>query len=75
MPDAPFVHVYITRGQLNLEAEGLLGAGDAARLTVAGARRLDAAESLGKLAVTSTPPVGTYPLPDPSSVFTVTVRT
>jgi hypothetical protein len=44
VPDAPFVHVYITRGQLNLEAEGLLRAGDAARLTVAGARRLEAAE-------------------------------
>jgi redox-sensitive bicupin YhaK (pirin superfamily) len=44
VPDAPFVHVYVTRGQLNLEAEGLLRAGDAARLTVAGARRLEAAE-------------------------------
>jgi quercetin 2,3-dioxygenase len=44
VPDAPFVHVYLTRGQLNLEAEGLLRAGDAARLTAAGARRLDAVE-------------------------------
>jgi redox-sensitive bicupin YhaK (pirin superfamily) len=44
VPDAPFVHVYVTRGQLDLEAEGLLRAGDAARLTVAGARRLDPAE-------------------------------
>ena len=44
VPDAPFVHVYVTRGQLNLEADGLLRAGDAARLTVAGARRLEAAE-------------------------------
>jgi len=43
VPDAPFVHVYVTRGQLSLEAEGLLRAGDAARLTVAGARRLEAA--------------------------------
>ena len=44
VPDAPFVHVYLTRGQLDLEAEGLLGAGDAARLTAAGERRLDAVE-------------------------------
>ena len=44
VPDAPFVHVYVTRGQLDLEAEGLLDAGDAARLTAAGERRLGAAE-------------------------------
>jgi redox-sensitive bicupin YhaK (pirin superfamily) len=44
VPDAPFVHVYVTRGQMHLEAEGLLGAGDAARLTAAGERRLGAAE-------------------------------
>src|ERR1700744_6584483 len=35
VPDAPFVHVYVTRGQVHLEAEGLLDAGDAARLTAA----------------------------------------
>jgi quercetin 2,3-dioxygenase len=44
IPDAPFVHVYVARGQLDLEAEGLLDAGDAARLTSAGGRRLDAVE-------------------------------
>jgi redox-sensitive bicupin YhaK (pirin superfamily) len=44
VPDAPFVHVYVTRGQMHLEAEGLLDAGDAARLTAAGERRLGAAE-------------------------------
>jgi quercetin 2,3-dioxygenase len=44
VPDAPFVHVYLARGQLNLEAEGLLDAGDAARLTAAGERRLGAVE-------------------------------
>lgn len=27
VPDAPFVQVYVTRGQLNLEAQGLLDAG------------------------------------------------
>ena len=44
VPDAPFAHVYLARGRMDLEAEGLLGAGDAARLTAAGGRRLDAAE-------------------------------
>ena len=44
VPDAPFVHVYVTRGQMHLEAEGLLDAGDAARLTAVGERRLGAAE-------------------------------
>jgi redox-sensitive bicupin YhaK (pirin superfamily) len=45
VPDAPFVHVYVTRGQLDLEADGLLDAGDAARLTAAGERRLGAVAS------------------------------
>ena len=45
VPDAPFVHVYAARGQLDLEAEGLLEAGDAARLTTAGERRLGAVEA------------------------------
>ena len=45
VPDAPFVHVYITRGQADLEAEGSLDAGDAARLTVAGERRISAVEA------------------------------
>ena len=44
VPDAPFVHVYAARGQLHLEAAGPLDAGDAARLTAAGERRLGAAE-------------------------------
>jgi redox-sensitive bicupin YhaK (pirin superfamily) len=45
VPDAPFVHVYVTRGQLDLEGGGLLDAGDAARLTAAGGRRLGAVEA------------------------------
>src|SRR5208282_3503911 len=44
VPDAPFVHVYVARGQMDLEAVGLLDAGDAARLTAAGGRRLNAVE-------------------------------
>jgi hypothetical protein len=45
VPDAPFVHVYVARGQVSLEAEGVLGTGDAARLTAAGERRLAATEA------------------------------
>jgi quercetin 2,3-dioxygenase len=44
VPDAPFAHVYVTRGRMHLEAEGPLDAGDAARLTAAGERRLGATE-------------------------------
>ena len=44
IPDAPFVHVYLARGRMDLETEGSLTAGDAARLTAAGERRLAAAE-------------------------------
>jgi hypothetical protein len=44
VPDAPFAHVYLARGQMDLEAEGTLDAGDAARLTAAGQRRLAATE-------------------------------
>jgi quercetin 2,3-dioxygenase len=45
VPDAPFVHVYIPRGHVELESVGDLEAGDAARLTAAGERRLRALES------------------------------
>jgi redox-sensitive bicupin YhaK (pirin superfamily) len=44
VPDAPFGHVYLARGRADLEQAGNLDAGDAARLTDAGARRLTAAE-------------------------------
>ena len=44
VPDAPFAHVYLARGRLDLEAEGQLEAGDAARLTAAGERRVTAVE-------------------------------
>jgi quercetin 2,3-dioxygenase len=42
VPDAPFAHVYLARGRMDLESEGALDAGDAARLTAAGERRLTA---------------------------------
>jgi redox-sensitive bicupin YhaK (pirin superfamily) len=44
IPDAPFVHIYTTRGYLDLEESGLLNPGDAARLSFVGERRLEAVE-------------------------------
>jgi hypothetical protein len=45
IPDAPFVHLYVPRGQMLLEESGEIEAGDAARMTNAGARRLTALRS------------------------------
>lgn len=44
VPDAPFVHVYIARGTVELEESGTLYAGVAGRLTSAGGRSLEAVE-------------------------------
>jgi quercetin 2,3-dioxygenase len=44
IPDAPFTHVYLARGRARLEAGEILDAGDAARLTHAGPRRLQASQ-------------------------------
>jgi redox-sensitive bicupin YhaK (pirin superfamily) len=44
IPDAPYAHVYLARGRAQLEAAEPLNAGDAARLTDAGARRLQASQ-------------------------------
>jgi quercetin 2,3-dioxygenase len=40
VPDEPHVHVFVARGDVELEGAGALAEGDAARLTRAGARRL-----------------------------------
>jgi quercetin 2,3-dioxygenase len=42
LPDAPFIHVYLPRGRVDLEQAGELDAGDSARLTAAGQRRIRA---------------------------------
>ena len=42
LPDAPYVHVFVAKGEVELEEAGRLRTGDAARLTAAGARRLSA---------------------------------
>ena len=44
VPDAPFAHLYVPHGKMALEGGGELGAGDAARLTAAGSRRLTSVE-------------------------------
>lgn len=47
VPDAPYVHVFVAKGSAELEEAGRLFAGDAARLTAAGSRRLSADAELG----------------------------
>ena len=42
VPDAPFGHVFVARGDVEMERSGSLATGDAARLTRAGGLRLDA---------------------------------
>ena len=50
LPEAPYLHVFVTRGTVELEGVGALGPGDAARLTAAGGRRVTAAEPAEVLA-------------------------
>jgi len=42
VPDAPFAHVYVAKGDIDLEAAGELSAGDAARVTLGGALKVTA---------------------------------
>ncbi|GLZ43767.1 pirin family protein [Actinokineospora sp. NBRC 105648] len=42
LPDAPFVHLFVPRGSVTMEDNGLLGTGDAARLTAVGGQRVTA---------------------------------
>ena len=49
VPEAPFVHLFVARGSVDLEEAGVLGQGDAVRFTATGGQRLaalDAAEVL-----------------------------
>jgi quercetin 2,3-dioxygenase len=50
LPDAPYVHLFVPRGEVTLEGAGTLAAGDAVRLTGVGGQRVvaghDEAESL-----------------------------
>ncbi len=44
VPDAPFVHLFVARGIVELEGAGVLEAGDAVRFTATGGQRLTAVE-------------------------------
>ena len=44
LPEAPYLHVFVTRGSVELEGTGALAAGDAARLTDSGGQRIGALE-------------------------------
>jgi quercetin 2,3-dioxygenase len=54
LPDAPFVHAFVARGAVDLEGAGTLAAGDAVRLTGAGARRITASDDGAELTVWET---------------------
>ncbi|UVT14890.1 MAG: pirin family protein [Nitrospira sp.] len=47
VPDAPYIHLFVAKGSAELEGAGHLEAGDEARLTAAGARRLTAGKTHG----------------------------
>ena len=42
LPDAPYLHVFTARGEVDLEDGGVLRGGDAARITGAGGQRVTA---------------------------------
>jgi redox-sensitive bicupin YhaK (pirin superfamily) len=44
LPDAPYLHVFLARGRVEVEGAGTLGAGDALRFTAIGGQRVTALE-------------------------------
>ncbi len=42
LPDAPYLHLFVADGDVDLEGAGTLGRGDAVRLTATGGQRLAA---------------------------------
>ena len=44
LPEAPFLHLFVPRGTIDLEAAGTLAAGDAVRFTATGGQRVTALE-------------------------------
>ena len=44
VPDAPFVHLFVARGNVDLEGAGSLHQGDAVRLTATGGQKLTATD-------------------------------
>jgi redox-sensitive bicupin YhaK (pirin superfamily) len=47
VPESAYVHLYVAKGSVHLEKAGSLNAGDAVRLTAAGARKLTADGTTG----------------------------
>jgi redox-sensitive bicupin YhaK (pirin superfamily) len=47
IPDAPFVHLYVAKGGVDLEGAGRLKSGDAARFTSGGGSRITADQTTG----------------------------
>jgi redox-sensitive bicupin YhaK (pirin superfamily) len=45
LPDAPYVHLFVARGCVDLEGAGRLGTGDAVRFTATGGQQVTAVES------------------------------
>jgi redox-sensitive bicupin YhaK (pirin superfamily) len=45
LPDAPYLHVFIVRGQVDFEGAGAVAAGDAVRVTASGGQRIIASEA------------------------------
>jgi len=45
LPDAPYVHLFVAEGTVELEGAGLLRAGDSVRFTAAGGQRVQAVEA------------------------------
>ena len=43
LPEAPYLHLFVTRGTVDVEGSGTLSAGDAARFTASGGQRITAA--------------------------------
>ncbi len=51
LPEAPFVHLFVARGAVELEGAGRLGTGDAARITASDGRRVTAVEGPAEVLV------------------------
>ena len=54
VPDAPFVHVFVARGDAELDGAGSLHTGDAVRLTGAGARTITAGDGGAEVVIWET---------------------
>jgi redox-sensitive bicupin YhaK (pirin superfamily) len=51
LPTAPFVHLFVARGDVDLEGAGTLGTGDAARITASDGRRVTATRTPAEILV------------------------